>query len=70
MVGNNGAVYGLQKTINSDIVGFSETVSRAQKRLEAYSGDSLNEILEIMEQPLKEAEQYGFIYTKAPPSHR
>lgn len=70
VVGNNGAVYGLQKTINSDIVGFSETVSRAQKRLEAYSGDSLNEILEIMEQPLKEAEQYGFIYTKAPPSHR
>ena len=70
VVGNNGAVYGLQKTINSDIVGFSETVSQAQKRLEAYAGDSLNEILEIMEQPLKEAEQYGFIYTKAPPSHR
>lgn len=70
VVGNNGAVYGLQKTIDSDIDGYYEAVRRTEKRLKAYSGDSLNEILEIMEQPLKEAEQYGLVYTKAPPTHK
>lgn len=70
VVGNNGAVYGLQKTIDSDIDGYYEAVRRTEKRLKAYSGDSIDELLDILEQPLKEAEQYGFIYTKAPPAHR
>lgn len=70
VVGNNGAVYGLQKTIDSDIDGFSKAIEQAQKKLEAYSGDSVDEVIEIIETPLKEAEQYGFVYTKAPPTHR